>query len=353
MHSTEGYEYRDPKLVFFDIHWLRGGTKQGAPWGLQEYLKFDVGGYDFERALDDFILLVTLLGNDFLPALPLPDFEIHKDAITKVVEVWKETVPAVKGYLTKDGTVRTARLGELMSRLAIRFEPWAVKGPGKRYRGALAVIHERSRVLPSDQRQRDEETAAYIKKTESEQPVSERPGQRLASQNPQLFNTDRRQGSVADTIKGPVVHEDLGPEFNGVKLAKEEPDPPVKKRALPTLDSDNEGEETKCVHLQTILCVRLFRLAKLKLRRGRPFYTSKMKYYSDKFGARANNPDVITGCVLITSGEPRSSHLYYYKDGDCVYLWIGLGDGILHPRETLLDLVRPCLARCVREVPAD
>jgi hypothetical protein len=82
--------------------------------------------FDLERAIDDFIVLVTMLGNDFLPSLPLPDFEIYLGAIDRIVDIWKITIRYTGSYLTKDGIIRVARLRELFKGLS-DLEPWSDK----------------------------------------------------------------------------------------------------------------------------------------------------------------------------------------------------------------------------------
>ena len=56
--------------------------------------------YSFERVIDDFILLCMLVGNDFIPSLPTID--INEGALNKLIEIYKEILPAA-GYLTEKG----------------------------------------------------------------------------------------------------------------------------------------------------------------------------------------------------------------------------------------------------------
>lgn len=73
---------------------------------------------DFERQINDFILLVVLCGNDFLPALTLPDFDIHNDAISKIIAAWKKACRVSLGYIVSRGEIRIDRLRELFRQLA-------------------------------------------------------------------------------------------------------------------------------------------------------------------------------------------------------------------------------------------
>ena len=47
--------------------------------------------YNLEHIIDDFILLCVFVGNDFLPNLP--DLHIHANALEKLFDIYKETLP--------------------------------------------------------------------------------------------------------------------------------------------------------------------------------------------------------------------------------------------------------------------
>lgn len=75
--------------------------------------------YNHERGIDDFILIVALMGNDFIPGLPLPKWEIHQGAINTVVETWQKSTIKSKGYITKNGKIRLDRLENLFKMLGV------------------------------------------------------------------------------------------------------------------------------------------------------------------------------------------------------------------------------------------
>lgn len=112
----ENEKWVPPQFIFFDILLLR---TELAP-----YLKFEGSGWNQERAFDDFIVLVSLLGNDFLPGLPLPDFEIHLNAIDTIVNIWKLVVTYKEGFLVKEGEIRLDRLRDLFRGLS-DLEVWS------------------------------------------------------------------------------------------------------------------------------------------------------------------------------------------------------------------------------------
>ena len=116
LQRGEGDSWLAPKFIFFDIFVLRTS--------LAQFLTFESPGWNQERAFDDFIVLVSLLGNDFLPPLPLPDFEINLNAIDKIVNIWKLVVQYKGGFLVKEGEIRKDRLRELFKGLS-DLEPWS------------------------------------------------------------------------------------------------------------------------------------------------------------------------------------------------------------------------------------
>lgn len=92
---------------------------------LADDLTFD---YDFERVLDDFILIMYVIGNDFLPNLP--DLHLTKGAFPLLIETFKETMRRTDGYLNEKGTINYPRLAiwlEMLSQFELEnFEAGAV-----------------------------------------------------------------------------------------------------------------------------------------------------------------------------------------------------------------------------------
>jgi 5'-3' exoribonuclease 2 len=89
---------------------------------LREYLavELDVPGlpfrFDLERAIDDWVFLWFFVGNDFLPHLPA--LEIRENGIDTLTAIWKDNLPHVGGYVTKDGQVDLARAQFILDGLA-------------------------------------------------------------------------------------------------------------------------------------------------------------------------------------------------------------------------------------------
>lgn len=89
---------------------------------LREYLavELDVPGlpfrFDLERAIDDWVFMCFFVGNDFLPHLP--SLEIRENGIDTLMAIWKDNLPHMGGYVTKDGHVDLERAQYIMNGLA-------------------------------------------------------------------------------------------------------------------------------------------------------------------------------------------------------------------------------------------
>lgn len=89
---------------------------------LREYLsaELDVPGlpfkFDLERALDDWVFMCFFVGNDFLPHLP--SLDIRDGGIDTLISIWREKLPIMGGYLTKDGSVDLPRAQHILDALA-------------------------------------------------------------------------------------------------------------------------------------------------------------------------------------------------------------------------------------------
>jgi 5'-3' exoribonuclease 1 len=68
--------------------------------------------YDFERVLDDFILLALFVGNDFLPNLP--NLHINEGALGLMFKIYKEVLPTCQGYIQDGGRVDMSRLQKIL-----------------------------------------------------------------------------------------------------------------------------------------------------------------------------------------------------------------------------------------------
>lgn len=91
---------------------------------LREYLEVELDvptcpiPFNFEQAIDDWVLLIFFVGNDFLPHLP--SLEIREGAIDTLLKIWKQDLPRMGGYLTNNGEINLARAQIILEGLAKR-----------------------------------------------------------------------------------------------------------------------------------------------------------------------------------------------------------------------------------------
>lgn len=89
---------------------------------LREYLAIELNvpglpfAFNLERALDDWVFMCFFVGNDFLPHLPA--LEIRENGIDTLTTIWKDNLPHMGGYVTKDGHVDLERAQYIMAGLA-------------------------------------------------------------------------------------------------------------------------------------------------------------------------------------------------------------------------------------------
>ncbi|KAG0057611.1 5'-3' exoribonuclease 2 [Gryganskiella cystojenkinii] len=88
---------------------------------LREYLEIELKvenlpfEWDIEQAIDDWVFLCFFVGNDFLPHLP--SLETREGAIDILIEIWKQVLPLMGGYMTRNGDVDLKRAQFLMTEL--------------------------------------------------------------------------------------------------------------------------------------------------------------------------------------------------------------------------------------------
>eukprot|EP00041_Stephanoeca_diplocostata_P003335 m.33619 g.33619 ORF g.33619 m.33619 type:complete len:1400 (-) comp14246_c0_seq1:761-4960(-) len=79
---------------------------------LAPQLRFE---YDFERVLDDWVLLGFFVGNDFLPHLP--DFHINEDIKPYIYACYKRVIVTLDGWITDGGVINMPRLQVLLDEI--------------------------------------------------------------------------------------------------------------------------------------------------------------------------------------------------------------------------------------------
>jgi 5'-3' exonuclease len=72
--------------------------------------------FDLERAIDDFVLLCILVGNDFLPHSPVLD--ISEGAMDTLFDMYNSALPALGGFITYGEKIVHRRLELFMQMIA-------------------------------------------------------------------------------------------------------------------------------------------------------------------------------------------------------------------------------------------
>ena len=90
---------------------------------LREYLAIEFKdlilsfSYDFERVIDDFVLICFFVGNDFLPHLP--SLKIREGGLDALLFLYKYMLPKLDGYLTDKGKINLERTELIFKNLAL------------------------------------------------------------------------------------------------------------------------------------------------------------------------------------------------------------------------------------------
>ena len=72
--------------------------------------------FDFERIVDDFVFLCFFVGNDFLPHLPA--LQIREGALDAILAIYKNLLPSLDGYLTKQSQIVFKNVDVLLHRVS-------------------------------------------------------------------------------------------------------------------------------------------------------------------------------------------------------------------------------------------
>lgn len=109
------FDEKDKAVALKPFIWLHVSV-------LREYLEAELYvpqqpfRFDLERALDDWVFMCFFVGNDFLPHLP--SLDIRENGIDTLIAIWRDNIPSMGGYLTKDGHVDLERAQFILDGLA-------------------------------------------------------------------------------------------------------------------------------------------------------------------------------------------------------------------------------------------
>ncbi|OAR01383.1 hypothetical protein LLEC1_03397, partial [Akanthomyces lecanii] len=115
--KTGEFDEKDTPVILKPFIWLHVSV-------LREYLAAELAipdlpfRFDLERVIDDWIFMCCFVGNDFLPHLPA--LEIREHGIDTLTTIWKRNLPALGGYVTKDGHIDLERAQCILDGLAMQ-----------------------------------------------------------------------------------------------------------------------------------------------------------------------------------------------------------------------------------------
>jgi 5'-3' exoribonuclease 1 len=103
--AADAAESEDQDFVFLELELLRqclaGSMRPPVPAGSLGF------AWEQERAVDDFVFLCMLVGNDFLPGLP--SLDVADGALNLMMKVYTDTLPKLGGYITHKGELHMGR----------------------------------------------------------------------------------------------------------------------------------------------------------------------------------------------------------------------------------------------------
>jgi len=133
----------DDDFVFLELELLRellAGTMR--PSMSADTLGFE---WEVERAVDDFVFMCMLVGNDFIPGMP--HLSVEDGALDKMLRTYTDILPSLGGFLTHKETLHFGRFERFVQQLArtekVHFEMKA--GNAARRSGAEPPVNHKQR----------------------------------------------------------------------------------------------------------------------------------------------------------------------------------------------------------------
>ena len=109
------FDEKDKALAQKPFIWLHVSVLREY-LGAELYVPEQPFRFDLERVLDDWVFMCFFVGNDFLPHLP--SLDIRENGIDTLIAIWRDNLPLMGGYLTKDGHVDLERAQFILDGLA-------------------------------------------------------------------------------------------------------------------------------------------------------------------------------------------------------------------------------------------
>eukprot|EP01114_Cavostelium_apophysatum_P015981 TRINITY_DN4472_c0_g1_i4.p1 TRINITY_DN4472_c0_g1~~TRINITY_DN4472_c0_g1_i4.p1 ORF type:complete len:1063 (+),score=296.53 TRINITY_DN4472_c0_g1_i4:70-3258(+) len=266
-------------------------------------LPFD---FDLDRAVDDFVFLCFLVGNDFLPHLPT--LEIRENAIDTLVNLYKKVLP-VTGWLSEHGEVNRDGFQKFLQELS----PLEDGILAKRREGEM----RRKQQAKDRQREQDRRAQERKRSTPDDENNTQKNAQAAASLRSSMtssteeFSTPEppRKRQHLENFESPTTPpDDSAP---GTPSTPRTPGTPYSNRSTPAqspAQSPAPGRKNEQDDDEPEDEVRLGEVG------------WKDRYYASKFKADMNNKP-----FLMTLGEEYVRGLIwvlrYYYSGCCSWGW--------------------------------
>lgn len=168
---------------------------------LREYLAVEMSvpnqgfNFDLERALDDWVFMCFFVGNDFLPHLP--SLDIREDGIDTLIAIWRDNIPIMGGYVTKDGHVDLARCQTILEGLG-------------RQEDAIFKRRREGEVR--------KEAAAKRRAAQQEQRNASGKRQRMSNGNVEQGYSGYDETAIRRGARGGVIRGEAAPDINAMPL---------------------------------------------------------------------------------------------------------------------------------------
>ncbi|GAV54367.1 hypothetical protein ZYGR_0AL00990 [Zygosaccharomyces rouxii] len=285
--------------------------------------------YDFERILDDFILIMFVIGNDFLPNLP--ELHLNKEAFPLLMKTFKQALLHADGYINCNGQInlKTLRLWlHYLSQFELmifekndidvqwfhqRLENISLEGAEQRERSGKKLLVKQQKKI-----------AGYVKPWILDIAAKRYPADIPEEQIPTLKLTDEETKNNLDFLKqfafdlGLFVVHSKSEDRYSLKLDVD---------AINPQESEEEHEErqkairrTLKKYQQAILVEDKEELDKEKETYNARFEEWKDRYYKEKLGFSIHDTEKLTD-ITENYVEGLQWVLYYYYRGCASWGW--------------------------------
>ncbi|CCF57300.1 hypothetical protein KAFR_0C03080 [Kazachstania africana CBS 2517] len=293
-------------------------------------LKFD---YDFERILDDFILVMFVIGNDFLPNLP--DLHLNKGAFPVLLQTFKEALLHLDGYINENGQINLERLRVWLNYLSqfelMNFEKndidveWfnqqleniSLEGERKRARSGKKLLLKQQKKIVG-------KVKPWIMHLANEKFPSDLPDDQIPTL---LLNDDKSEFNVAENLAflKEFAH-DLG-VFIVHSKSKDTYSLKLDIDGINPSETDEEHNERVGAirrvikrYQQAVLVEDAEELEREQTLYNEKFQNWKQEYYKDKLGFAQNDSETVT-TLAKNYVEGLQWVLYYYYRGCPSWGW--------------------------------